>query len=54
MGHRSAGGFFPANFALGEQVTVMRTIPYEAAVREEEYSEILDYDRARELVDRVG
>jgi len=49
----NAGGFFAANFAHGEQVSVMRTVPHEAAVREDAYSEILDYDRARELVDRA-
>jgi NAD-dependent dihydropyrimidine dehydrogenase PreA subunit len=49
----SAEGFFHANFKHGEQISVMRTVPHEAAVQEEAYSEILDYDRARELVDRV-
>ena len=48
-----AGGFFAANMGHGETVTVMRTVPHEASVREEAYSEILDYDRARELVDRA-
>jgi len=48
-----ADGLWPANFARGEQVSVLRAVPHETVVREESHSEILDYDRARDLADRA-
>jgi ferredoxin len=48
-----ADGLWPANFSHGEQISVLRTVPHEAVVREGSYTEILDYDRARDLVDRA-
>jgi NAD-dependent dihydropyrimidine dehydrogenase PreA subunit len=49
-----ADGLFPANFSHHEEVSVLRTVPHEAAVREASRSEILDYDRARDVVDRAN
>lgn len=42
--------FFAANHKNGEQVSIMRTLPYSEAVPEQ-YIEILDYEKAAALVD---
>jgi ferredoxin len=46
------GAFLEANMGRGEQVSVMRTIPHREALGEE-YTEVLDFERAEELIDRA-
>lgn len=44
--------FQAANMGKGEQVSVMRAIPHQEALGDE-YTEVLDYERAGELIDRA-
>lgn len=43
--------FLAANFGKGEQVFSMRAIPHVEAVKESEFFEVLDYEKASALVD---
>lgn len=43
--------FFSANFNDDMRVSIMRTLPHEEAVRQGEYMEILDYEKASELIE---
>ncbi len=47
------GVFHDANFGHGESTTIMRALPHEGTIRDEEFVEVLDYEKARELVDRM-
>ncbi len=47
------GVFHDANFAHGESTTIMRALAYEGTVREDEYVEVLDYEKARSIIDRA-
>ncbi|MFI3272756.1 MAG: 4Fe-4S binding protein [Pseudomonadota bacterium] len=49
FGERS---FFDANFAHGEKVSIMRALPHTEAVARGERTEILDFERAHDIVDR--
>ncbi|WP_432738670.1 ATP-binding protein [Maridesulfovibrio sp. FT414] len=42
--------FLKANFGDGQQISVMRTLPYEETIRDIEHVEVLDYERAEFLV----
>ncbi len=44
--------FFDANFAHGERVSIMRALPHTEAVARGERTEILDFERAHDIVDR--
>jgi ferredoxin len=48
------GGFFEANASHGEQVSVMRTIPHLEALAGVPHVEVLDHEKAGELVERAG
>ena len=43
--------FRAANFGNGEQISFMRALPHEDAVKPEEYVEILDYEKATALIE---
>lgn len=43
--------FWNANFGKGARVSIMRTIPHEDALITGEYVEILDYEKARKIVE---
>jgi NAD-dependent dihydropyrimidine dehydrogenase PreA subunit len=43
--------FLAANFSSGEQVSFVRTLPYEETVKSEEHVEILDYEKASALIE---
>ncbi len=43
--------FFSANFNDDMRVSIMRTLPHEEAIRQGEYMEILDYEKASELIE---
>lgn len=43
--------FAEANFNDDMQVSIMRTLPHEEAVRQGEYTEILDYEKASALIE---
>jgi Pyruvate/2-oxoacid:ferredoxin oxidoreductase delta subunit len=45
------GGFFAANFADGQQVSSLRTLPHADTVRDEAHVEVLDYENARAIVE---
>lgn len=45
------GAFWEANFGDGQAVSPMRAIPHEETVREELSTEILDYEKARSIVE---
>ncbi|MDD2319371.1 MAG: 4Fe-4S binding protein [Geobacteraceae bacterium] len=42
--------FFAANFGQGEQFSIFRALPYEEAVKQSEFSEVLDYEKASMLI----
>jgi ferredoxin len=42
--------FWAANLGHGEQISIMRTLPYEEAVNSSEYVEVLDYEKASSLI----
>ncbi|QJB57122.1 4Fe-4S dicluster domain-containing protein [Pseudodesulfovibrio sp. zrk46] len=43
--------FMEANFGDGQQVSVMRALPYEETVRDVDHVEILDYEKASALIE---
>ena len=45
------GVFHAANLGGSNRIPIMRTLPWEEAVRPEEYVEILDYEKASALID---
>jgi ferredoxin len=47
------GGFYRANFAHGEKVSLMRALPHDGSILPEEYVEVLDYEKAAEIIDRT-
>jgi ferredoxin len=47
-----SAAFSAANAGHGERVSVMRTIPHEAAVADQPHIEVLDHEKAGELVER--
>ncbi|NOY87645.1 MAG: 4Fe-4S dicluster domain-containing protein [Deltaproteobacteria bacterium] len=42
--------FWAANFAKGEKVSVMRTVPWEDTIRNSERVEVLDYEKAAAII----
>jgi len=48
------GSFFEANAGSGERVSVMRTIPHVDAITEAPHVEVLDHEKAGELIERAG
>jgi ferredoxin len=45
------GSFMAANFAMGQRVSIMRALPHEGAIAEEDYVEVLDYEKATAIVE---
>ncbi len=48
--YMSEGGMYKANFARGQQVSLMRTVPHDDSIRPSSYVEILDYEKAASIV----
>ena len=46
------GSFLAANFGGGEQVSFVRALPHEEALKPEEYVEILDYEKASAIIEQ--
>jgi Na+-translocating ferredoxin:NAD+ oxidoreductase RNF subunit RnfB len=46
------GTFLAANFGGGEQVSFVRALPHEEALKSEEYVEILDYEKASAIIEQ--
>ena len=46
--------FYDANFGQGEQIALMRAVPHDGAILPEEYVEVLDYEKAAEIIDRTS
>ena len=46
------GSFYKANLAEGQRVSVMRAVPHDGAIAEEDYVEVLDYEKAAAIIDR--
>ncbi|SDK48988.1 4Fe-4S dicluster domain-containing protein [Maridesulfovibrio ferrireducens] len=44
--------FIDANFGDGQQISVMRALPYEETIRDVDHVEILDYEKASALIER--
>ena len=44
------GSFLSANIGKGDQISIMRALPHEDAVKPEEYVEVLDYEKASSLI----
>lgn len=44
------GSFLSANIRKGDQISIMRALPHEDAVKPEEYVEVLDYEKASSLI----
>jgi ferredoxin len=49
---RASGGFFQANGGKGEKVSVMRTLPHTQAIADQPHVEVLDHEKAQEMVER--
>ncbi len=43
--------FFSVNFSHSEQIAPMRTLPHEETIRESEFTEVLDYEKAKSIVE---
>jgi Pyruvate/2-oxoacid:ferredoxin oxidoreductase delta subunit len=43
--------FLAANFGHKEKITLLRTLPYEDAIAQQDHVEVLDYERASAIVD---
>jgi ferredoxin len=48
----AAGGFYEANAGHGERVSVMRTIPHGETLADQPHVEVLDHEKAEELIER--
>jgi len=46
------GAFYTANYKSGEKLSPLRTMPYEDAVYNGQYTEVLDYEKAYAVVDK--
>ncbi|RLD61871.1 MAG: 4Fe-4S ferredoxin, partial [Bacteroidetes bacterium] len=46
------GGFYDANFGNKEKISIMRTLPHEETILPSEFVEILDYEKATEMVEK--
>lgn len=42
---------FAVNFSHNEQIAPMRTVPHEGTIRESEFTEVLDYEKAKSIVE---
>lgn len=49
---QTTDGFYAANFGHMEKISPARTIPHEETILPSEYVEILDYERATEIVEK--
>jgi ferredoxin len=45
------GAYYRANFGKGQKVSPLRTLPYEDAIQDDAYVEILDYEKANAIID---
>lgn len=45
--------FYAKNFSNGQKVSVMRSLPHQESIKDAEYVEILDYEKATAIVDMV-
>jgi ferredoxin len=52
--YMQTNAFYAANFANGQRVSVMRTVPHEEAVGQAEWVEILDYEKASAIVENAN
>ncbi len=50
---QSPNSFYKANFGNNEQISIMRTVPHTEAVLPSEYVQILDYEKAYEIVQKT-
>ena len=50
--HEYFEAFIKGNFSSGEMQNVLRVIPYEDQIAEDQYVEVMDYEKASEIVDR--
>jgi hypothetical protein len=46
--------FYAKNFGNGQQVSVMRSLPHQESIKNAEFVEILDYEKATAIVDMVN
>jgi len=44
--------FWKANFSDGQKIAIVRTLPYEEAIRPSEYVEVLDYEKAISCIEQ--
>jgi len=49
---QTTDGFYAANFGNKEKISLMRTIPHVETILPSEYVEILDYEKATEIVEK--
>ena len=49
---QSPGSFYEANFGNNQQISILRTLPHVEAVLPEEYVQILDYEKANEIIEK--
>jgi len=47
------GGLYRANFADGQQVSLMRAVPHDGSIAPDDYVEVLDYEKAAAIIDRA-
>lgn len=47
----SDGALYRLNFSEGQEIPALRTLPHEGTIRESEYLEILDYEKATAIVE---
>jgi formate hydrogenlyase subunit 6/NADH:ubiquinone oxidoreductase subunit I len=47
------GGIYRANFGDGQQVSLMRAVPHDGSIAPADYVEVLDYEKASEIIDRA-
>jgi Pyruvate/2-oxoacid:ferredoxin oxidoreductase delta subunit len=45
------GGFWAANLSHGEKVSPLRALPHEGAVADDDYVEVLDYEKATAIIE---
>jgi hypothetical protein len=47
------GDFFETNWGEGKQFSVFRALPYEEAIKQSEFAEVLDYEKASALIEQA-
>lgn len=49
--YMQGGDFYSANFGNGKKISPLRVLPYEESIAESDYVEVLDYEKAKAIIE---